>query len=180
MSSLLPPNSSPLLRALATIAARISAVPIPAPAIIDPDTCPEALLPWLAWALSIDSWKSYWPTHIKRARIRAAIDIQRRKGTASSVRQVVASFGGAVDIQEWWQTVPPGPPHTFQLILTLGSAVGGETTAQYVDDVIAEVTRTKPVRSHFTFTQGVEASARIGVVAAARVVNYRRLQFEAN
>ena len=179
MSSLLPPNSGPAERALAELAKRISAVPIPVPAMIDPDTCPESLLPFLAWALSIDSWKSYWPLHIKRARVRNAIEIQRRKGTANSVRQVVASFGGTVEISEWWQTTPPGIPHTFQLVLAMGSASSEETSAQYVDDVIAEVERTKPVRSHFTFTQGVEAVGRIGVLAVVRPVLYRRMQFEA-
>jgi hypothetical protein len=43
---------------------------------------------------------------IKRERVRKAIAIARRKGTAESVRSVVASFGGSVAIREWWQSEP--------------------------------------------------------------------------
>jgi len=181
MRSLLPPNSTAAERNYEIATARLSAVPMPTREIIDPDTCPKALLPWLAWALSVDSWKSYWPLSVKRARLREAIEIQRRKGTANSVRAVVQAFGGAVEVIEWWQETPRAAPHTFQLVLVLGAETASEeTSAQYVDDVIAEVNRTKPVRSHFYFTQGVAATAVIRVMGAARVVNYRRLQFEAS
>lgn len=179
MNSLLPPNSSALERALETVTVRAGAVPAPLRQLWNPDTIPEPLLPWLAWALSIDAWKSYWPLHVKRARVRAAIQIQQRKGTADSVRQVVASFGGQVQLREWWQQTPPGPPHTFEMVLTLAGDGGDTATAQFVDDVIAEVMRTKPVRSHFTFTQGLRASAGVGVGAGARAALYRRLQFTA-
>lgn len=178
MNSLLPPNATPLERAFEKATARIGDVPTPMRDMWNADTCPVDLLPWLAWALSIDTWQPYWPEHVKRARIRTALEIQRRKGTAQSVRQVVAAFGGAVQLREWWQQEPPGPPHTFEMVLTL-TGEGGETaTAKYVDDVIAEVSRTKPVRSHFTFTQGVQAKFAVGVIFAARVASYRRLQLQ--
>lgn len=178
MSSLLPRNSTGAERALEAAAERIDDVPTPLRELWSPDNCPTALLPWLAWALSVDAWKSYWPETVKRARIRAAIDIQRRKGTADSVRQVVASFGGAVLLREWWQLAPPGPPHTFEMVLTLSGAGGETATAQFVDDVIAEVERTKPVRSHFTFTQGLQGAAGIGIGTGVRAAVYRRLQMQ--
>ncbi len=105
--------------------------------------------------------------------------IQRRKGTANSVRMVVESFGGAVAIREWWQTEPRGQPHTFELTLTLTGTDGQTATSRFVNEVIAEVERTKPVRSHFTFTQGFQAEARIGVLAVARPAVYRRLLMDA-
>ncbi|RPE74626.1 phage tail protein I [Vulcaniibacterium tengchongense] len=179
MNSLLPPNATALERALESVTARIGEVPTPARDVWNPDTCPADLLPWLAWSLSIDAWKPYWPEHVKRSRIRSAIDIQRAKGTAQSVRDVVASFGGSVQLREWWQMEPPGRPHTFEMVLTL-SGEGGETaTARFVDDVIGEVSRTKPVRSHFTFTQGLQALGGVGIAAAARAAVYRRLQLQA-
>jgi len=106
MRSLLPPNSEAVERGFEAATTRLSAVPMPTREIIDPDTCPEALLPWLAWALSVDTWKSYWPLPVKRARLREAIAIQRKKGTANSVRDVVATFGGAIEVVEWWQQSP--------------------------------------------------------------------------
>jgi len=179
MSSLLPPNASPLERAFEGATARLGDVPTPLRDLWNPDTCPADLLPWLAWALSIDAWKPYWPEHIKRARLRAAIAIQRSKGTAASVRAVVAAFGGSVQLREWWQLDPPGEPHTFEMLLTLAGEGGETATAQFVDDVIGEVSRTKPVRSHFTFTQGLQAAAGVGVVAGGRVAVCRRLQLQA-
>lgn len=173
--SLLPPNATPAERAIERAVSHT--LPVPIRDLWNADTCPVSLLPWLAWALSIDSWKDYWPENVKRARVRVAIEIQRQKGTAKSVRDMVASFGGAIELREWWQFSPPKTPHTFEMTMTL-SGQGGAPSAQFVDDVIAEVTRTKPVRSHFTFTQGVNATAGIGIVAAGRAAVYRRLQFD--
>ncbi|WP_040147563.1 phage tail protein I [Xanthomonas citri] len=172
MSNPLPPNATPIERALAAVTARLEAIPLPYPDLWNPDT-------WLAWTLSVDDWKADWSDAVKRSRLRSAMAIQRRKGTANSVRMVVESFGGAVAIREWWQTEPRGQPHTFELTLTLTGTDGQTATSRFVNEVIAEVERTKPVRSHFTFTQGFQAEARIGVLAVARPAVYRRLLMEA-
>jgi len=176
MSSLLPPNATALERAIEACDAQLLNVAMGHTWIKDPLRCPVALLPWLAWELSLDTWVSEWPEHIKRQRIASAITIQRHKGTAGSVRDVIESFGGSVVIREWWEQQPPGKPHTFDLILTLSGRPGVDPSAKYVEDVIAEVNRTKPVRSHFTFTQGAEFAKRLGVVSALRPAIYRRLQ----
>lgn len=171
--SLLPPNAAALERALEQASASLSGLPVPLRELWNPDTCPEPLLPWLAWTLSLDSWQPYWPEAVKRARIRAAVDIQRRKGTAKSVREAVASFGSALALREWWQAIPRGTPHTFEVVLTLGTSV--PNTAAYQQDIIGEIERTKPVRSHFTFTLGLAASGGLGLQGAARPITYRRL-----
>lgn len=178
-TTLLPLNATPGERNIEAATARIGDVGAPLRDLWNPDTCPAALLPWLAWALSIDGWRPTWPEYIKRARIRSALNVARKKGTADSVRQVVASFGGAITLREWWQNEPPTEPHTFELTLTVAGDGGAPPTAEFVDDVIAEVARTKPLRSHFTFTQGLTASTGVGVIAGARVAVYRRLQFDA-
>lgn len=175
LHSLLPPTATPLMRTLEQVMARLADIPIPFKQLWDPHTCPEPLLPWLAWSLSVDTWRSTWPVHIKRARIAAAIEIQRCKGSVKSVRDVVRSFGGDVLITEWWQQNPPAAPHTFTLLLTLSGQGGSQTTAEFVADVITEVIRTKPVRSHFTFTQGVHTIGQIGLLGGAQITAYRRL-----
>ncbi|MDH4743153.1 phage tail protein I [Sphingomonas sp. CBMAI 2297] len=178
-ASLLPPNATKLERAIETAMARLADLPVPLRQLVSPDHCPLDLLPYLAWALSIDSWSSDWPEPVKRARVRRAIEIQRRKGTAESVRAVVESFGGAVALREWWQTTPRGEPHTFNLAVTLSGAGGTEASAAFADAVIAEVRRTKPVRSHFTYTQGVSFARKVGIVAAARPAIFARLSLDA-
>jgi len=176
MSSLLPPNSTDGERAIEAATARLADLPVLLVDLWNPYHCPEALLPWLAWALSIDSWKSYWPLEVKRARVASALSIQRRKGTAQSVEEVIESFGGSVAITEWWQQNPPGVPHTFHLELAVnGERASGENSAAYVDDVIAEVSRTKPVRSHFDFTQSTSLHGGIGVAAVVLACTYARL-----
>lgn len=174
-ANLLPPNATHAERALAR-AAVTRPLPVDITALWDADRCPAALLPWLAWALSVDEWKAYWPETVKRARVRAAIAIQRRKGTWGSVRDVVAAFGGSILIREWWEMQPPGAPHTFEAVMTIANQGGETATAKFVDDVIGEITRTKPVRSHFTFTQGMQASAGIGALAGAHGTTFRRIQ----
>ena len=176
MASLLPPNATQAERDIEAATARLEAVPTPLRQLWNPNTCPVALLPWLAWALSLDVWNANWSEAIKRERIRTAIAIQRRKGTARSVREVVQSFGGTIAIREWWQMDPPGEPHTFELLLFLNGVGGAPATAEFVNDVMAEVHRTKPARSHFTFTQGLTASAGIRLVAAARPAVFARLR----
>lgn len=172
--SILPPGSTALEKALEQVAAGLLDFPVPLRTVWSPDNCPPDLLPWLAWGLSLDTWSSDWSEAVKRARVRQAIAIARRKGTVAAVRAVVASFGGSVALREWWQMDPPGEPHTFSLSINLDQD-GAPAAAEFVDQVIAEVIRAKPVRSHFTFTQGLSARAGIGLIALARPAIYARL-----
>ncbi|WP_175773528.1 phage tail protein I [Paraburkholderia phenazinium] len=175
VSNLLPPNSTPVERNLATVNARISDIPSPIRDLMNPDTIPLALLPWLAWHLGVDAWKDYWPEQVKRARVKAAIPIARKKGTAAAVREVVAAFGANIALREWFEMTPPGIPGTFDVVMTVSSRDGVPATAAYVADIIAEIDRTKPVRAHYTFTQGFSMQGTQRVAAAVRPALYRRL-----
>lgn len=173
--ALLPPNATPVELALDALTSRIDRIAVPLRDLWSAERCPIELLPWLAYALSIDSWNTDWSEGIKRAVVADAIAIQRMKGTAASVRRVVQAFGGQIAIREAWQMDPPGHPHTFELVLTLNGQGGAPATARFVEEVMDEVARTKPARSHFTFTQGISASGRFAVGGGARAAVYRRL-----
>lgn len=174
--SLLPPNASALDRAAEAVVARhLPAIGQPHRALWNPETCPIALLPWLAWAVGVEAWRTEWPESIKRAMVRNAIAIQRRRGTLQSVRDTVGNFGGAISIREWWQTTPQGTPHTFELVFTMTGQDGEQAAASFVHDVMAEVSRVKPLRSHFTFIQGLSAAASARLAAVGRPVAYTRL-----
>lgn len=177
--SLVPVNATVLERALERLTRRMDVIPVPLRDLWNPWTCPARFLPWLAYALSIDSWSPDWSEAVKRNLIAQAIDIQRKKGTAASVRQVVQAFGGAIALREWWQQDPPAAPYTFDLVLTLNGEGGVPATATFVNQVIDEVARTKPARAHFNFTQGVTAQGGLGAAAAVRPAVFRRLQLEA-
>lgn len=176
--SLVPVNATVLERALEQVTRRLDLIPAPIRDLWNPETCPVRFLPWLAYALSIDTWDPNWSEAIKRSIVATAIDIQRRKGTSESVRRMVAAFGGSIALREWWQLDPPGTPHTFELVLTLNGQGGQPATEAFVNQVIDEVARTKPVRSHFDFTQGVSAEAGLGIAAAARAAVFVRLQLQ--
>ena len=87
-----------------------------------------------------------------------------------------ASFGGTLALREWWQLDPPGTPHTFDIVLNITGADGEPASAAFVQDVIDAVNQTKPARSHFTFTQGVNASGGLGLKAVARPATFARVQ----
>lgn len=175
MNNLLPPNSTLTERNLATVGSAISDIPVPIADLMNADAIPAALLPWLAWQLGIDSWKDYWPEQTKRARVKAAIPIARKKGTAAAVREVVATFGGNVALREWFEMDPPGPPGTFSIVLTVSARDSQPANANLVADIIDEIERVKPVRAHYTFTQGFGMQGTQRVAAAVRPALYRRL-----
>lgn len=91
---LLPPNQSRLEAALAKTT---DPTPGHAPEGIrylwNPQQCPPAQLPWLAWALSVDEWDDAWQTHIKRQVIAESIAVHRQKGTKAAVLRALAAAG---------------------------------------------------------------------------------------
>ena len=110
---LLPVGSSALEVAAARACADIENTPVPLRHLWDADTCPANLLPWLAWAFSVDRWDENWPEATKRDVIRAAWFIHAHKGTIGAVRRVVEPLGYLINVTEWWQT--NDPPGTFRL-----------------------------------------------------------------
>lgn len=174
-TSLLPPNASPVERALEALSRRMDAIPSPLRDLVNPHTCPARFLPWLAFTLSVDTWNPAWSDRVKRNLIAASMDLHKRKGSAASVRAVVQAFGGQIALREWWQMDPPGQPHTFDMVLTLSGNDGDVASQKFIEEVIDEVARTKPARSWFTVTQGFQATGALGAIAAARPAIYRRL-----
>lgn len=178
-ATILPPNATALERAIDRLGAlRLAAIDTPLRALWSAQDCPEHLLPWLAWGLSLDQWDTSWPLYIRRARVASAIAIQRRKGTAQSVRDLIASFGGNVTLREWFEMNPPGAPYTFSLSVSLGGQMAAPTP-DFIETVIAEVARTKPARCHFDFTVAQSARAELAIKALARPVAYARLWCQA-
>lgn len=169
--SLLPPNSTPLERALEKTAARNFDLPVEnIKTLWNPDTCPTALLPYCAVNNGLRQWSDNWPENVKRQRIASAIEIARHTGTAKSIKDVVAAFGGAVVLREWFETTPRGDPYTFDLVLTVNSQSDAAPTAKYVDDIIRAIVAAKPVRSQFAFTMGIDTAAQCGEVGFVRPV----------
>jgi phage tail P2-like protein len=97
---LLPANASTLERALSESIGRFNP-PQHVRALWNAATCPVAVLPYLAWALSVDEWDPTWPDEMKRAAIAEARTIHKRKGTPSAIRRALTVVGqGDADIVE--------------------------------------------------------------------------------
>lgn len=147
VQQLLPGNSTPLEHQAAQALAQIQRVPIPLRQLCNPDTCPVALLPYLAWAFSVDRWDSKWTEAAKRAAIRSSHYIHSRKGTIGALRRVVEPLGYLIEVLEWWQTTPQGVPGTFAI--KVGVLDTGITEEMY-QELTWLIDDARPVTRHLT------------------------------
>lgn len=144
---LLPGNATPLERQAAQALAQIQRVPIHLRQLCNPDTCPVELLPYLAWAFSVDRWDSKWTEAAKRSAIRSSHYIHSRKGTIGALRRVVEPLGYLIEVLEWWQTTPEGVPGTFAL--KVGVLDTGITEEMYLE-LTWLIDDAKPLTRHLT------------------------------
>ena len=144
---LLPGNATPLERQAAQALAQIQRVPIPLRQLCDPNKCPLELLPYLAWAFSVDRWDSKWTEAAKRTAIRSSHYIHSRKGTIGALRRVVEPLGYLIEVMEWWETVPEGVPGTFAL--KVGVLDTGITEEMYLE-LERLIDDAKPLTRHLT------------------------------
>ncbi|MGN6421974.1 MAG: phage tail protein I [Asticcacaulis sp.] len=165
--SLLPPNANSLELSLEAVTTE-SNVPTPLQALWSADDCPVSLLPWLAWSLGVRSWDPTWSEAIKRNQIRQAIPQARQLGTVQSVKNIVHAFGQNVAMREWFQTDPVGEPHTFSVVVSASGQGAPEDEAAFIEALGKEIERVKPLRSHFTLSQGLSSISSLGVIAATR------------
>ena len=177
--TLMPPNASALEIALdRALARQLDSLPLPVRDAWNADVIQLDSLPWLAWGLGRRTWNTEWSAAVRRSIVKTAIPTARRMGSVRSVREVVAAFGGSLAIREWWQLTPMGEPFTFSIVLTLNGEGGESASAQFVEEVVAEIERAKPARAHFTFTQGLSSAGGFGMAGGAQATVYRRLEFE--
>jgi phage tail P2-like protein len=172
-TSLLPPNATALERALEA-GVRAGNITTPVDVIDDPVNCPDDILFWLAWGLSVDSWDANWSDADKRETVVTSYAFHRIKGTRLAVDTVLKRFDKLAELIEWHQAQPRRAPNTFEIVVPLvlqdGSAPGGRrSTAAFAEAVIREVSRVKPLREHMTLVQSLTVDGAVGVQGVARV-----------
>ncbi len=91
-AQLLPANATALERALSDAAA-LQHKPEVIASLWDAQRCPVALLPWLAWALSVDEWDESWPAARKRQAVQQSVQLHRKKGTPWAVLRALEVRG---------------------------------------------------------------------------------------
>jgi phage tail P2-like protein len=170
MSNLLPPNSSALSQAFDAISAeRIDAIPVPLRDLWNPWICPIELLPWLAWALSVDEWEESWPEQVKRQVVANSIRVHFHKGTRGAVEDALAALGIRVDLSEWFDQSPQGERGTVQLTAWVNQNLTGEDTVltpRLYEQLKRAVDAVKRGSIHYDFRVGAAYENRIGLVSA--------------
>lgn len=102
--SLLPPgNAGAAELAIEQASGGITLLPDAIRPLWNSDTCPAALLPWLAWTLSVDEWNPLWTEEQKREVVRKSVEVHRHKGTVSAIKAAIraAGLGDAVLIEKF-------------------------------------------------------------------------------
>ncbi|MCT4575079.1 MAG: phage tail protein I [Alphaproteobacteria bacterium] len=144
MDSLLPPNATELQKDFEKVAFRIGEEEILSKYLLNPNECPEYLLPWLAWTLSVDVWNDKWAVEIRRKVIKESLSIHRSKGTIGALKQALKTFGFSdVKIEEWFNY--GGEPYHFRAFLEVMTA-GFDLTK--LNEIYLIIKNAKNVRSH--------------------------------
>lgn len=144
--TILPPNSSQLLRDFedAASARHILLQNNPLRYLNNPDQCPEHILPWLAWAMSVDVWNNNWSVATKRSVIRQSVQVHKLKGTIGALKRALVAFGFAnIRVEEWFEY--NGPPFTFRVYAQLFE--DGHSLTE-LGLVFTTIMQTKNLRSH--------------------------------
>lgn len=147
---------------MAEAVARMSDVPILVRESWNPDTCPAELLPWLAWAFSVDEWDTTWTEQEKRDVIKASVQVHKHKGTIGALDRALKPLGYLIEVVEWWEMTPPGAPYTFSVVMGTGSK---PVTADLYDKAERIVLTYKNLRSHLialTIKADVKGTAYAG------------------
>lgn len=166
MCELLPPNATEQECALAETVSRIGDVPVVVREMWNPDTCPANLLPWMAWAFSVDDWNDGWTEAQKRGAIKTSVNVHAHKGTIGAVKTALGSLGYDLTLTEWFQKTPVGDPYTFTATVSVDQT-GIPSNAVY-ESIVSVANSTKNLRSHLTGVN-VQGITRATEYYAARV-----------
>lgn len=175
LQSLLPPSTTPITTALETAMAEpLVGLERPIGTLWNVDTCPEALLPWLAWAVSVEVWDHTWPEARKRSVIRRSFEVHRLKGTRPAVEAALEAVGSGGQIIEWWepQAAPGMEPGTFNIRLSIAELlVAGQDIADVLPLLREVVDQAKPVSAHYDIRAFHETNTTLytGVAATYRL-----------
>lgn len=144
-NTLLPPSAGAWMRHTETVTARLSTITVALRTLWTPTACPVELLPYLAWALSVDRWDKNWPAEKKIAAIQQSYWLHRRKGTRAAVRRVIEDMGFSASFTEWFDT--GDRPGTFRIEVDVND-VG--ITVKTLNELERLIDVTKPVSRHIS------------------------------
>jgi len=162
---LLPPNASTLLRDLEEIFGDSFDLPTLNRYVVNPDLAPAHILPWLAWALSVDDWSDSWPEQIRRNVIKASVEVHRKKGTIGALKKALQAFNYEnVKVEEWFEY--GADPYFFRVFFDVTEPGFDVNILPQVQKVIES---TKNARSHLESLRAY-LSAEMGLVSIGSII----------
>lgn len=161
---LLPVGSTRLEIAAAEACACLEIIPVPLRKLWSAYDCPLELLPYLAWAWSVDYWDENWPEATKRSVVAASVYVHRHKGTIGALRRVVEPLGYLINIIEWWKTNEQ--PGTFRLEVDVLETGINDETFHELERLIADA---KPCSRHLV---GLSINVAVSGICFTSAVSY--------
>lgn len=172
--TLLPHNATAAELAFEAVMREAFLLPVPLREIWNPETCPAALLPWLAGAFSVDAWDPGWSEDAKRAVISDSVMVHRRKGTVGAMRQALEASGyGTAELVEGKEStlyngaasyggaeIYEPPDHWAEYRVYLDRPITADQAAQ-VREILASVA---PARCHLKGLYFTRAANRYNAV----------------
>lgn len=163
--SLLSPNASKLLRDLESVFGKSFDLPTLNRYVANPDLAPAHILPWLAWALSVDDWSDSWSEEVRRNVIKASIEVHKKKGTIGALKKALQAFKYEnVKVEEWFEY--GAEPYFFRVFFDI-------TKPGFSDSFLSEVQKiienTKNARSHLE-SIGVYLSVEVGLTKIGNTI----------
>lgn len=139
--------------------------------IHNPLTCPVELLPWLAYAASVDVYNEAWAEHTKRAVIANAFAAHRQKGLHGSIETALSALGVSVEVIEWWQAKPPAEVGTMEVIVHVDQQIIPDAEVvlgiEVIHDLLRQLERNKRASIHYTFTTRLNAETGMAIAYSA-------------
>lgn len=167
--AMLPPNASPLMRAVSRADARLLDVNTEfLRTLNDPATCPAELLPYLAHRRAVRVWDPTWPIATMRAVVSSAYAVKARGGTRGALEDALDALGIGLRVEEWFEY--GGAPYRFRLSLTLPPGEGWDARQQGV--IFRTARQAKNARSRLEALQ-IHASGSGAPVYMSAVVHSR-------
>ena len=133
--------------------------------MVNPDLAPVHILPWLAWALSVDDWSDSWSEQVRRNVIKASVEVHRKKGTIGALKKALQAFNYTnVKVEEWFEY--GDDPYFFRVFFDVREPGFDVNILPQVQKVIES---TKNARSHLESLRAY-LSAEMGLISIGSLI----------
>lgn len=167
MSNTIPPNATSLERA-SLLAVENTRPDLSGLAVLwDPQNCQMNILPYLAWAYSVDIWDESWSDAQKRQVVQDSRKLHTIKGTLPAIEFVLASLNYDVSVTE---KTSIGEPFKYDIEVAVNDVAITNEVVSTIRKLIKTTKNTRSIEDDF-ITKGRRSGAlRAGgfILAASR------------